>query len=94
MKTVQARLGHASATETLNTCAHLWPNSDSGTRSVLDAEMKLARELGDSANERAPVVVPPPRRGFAIARRPVSLRMARGFCGLLLCRETLMKAVF
>ncbi|MEN9593817.1 MAG: hypothetical protein RLY23_300, partial [Actinomycetota bacterium] len=58
VKTVQARLGHASATETLNTYAHLWPNSDSGTRSVVDAELKLARELRASANECGPVVVP------------------------------------
>jgi|GEM_PF-4457940 len=32
VKTVQARLGHASATETLDTYAHLWPDSEDRTR--------------------------------------------------------------
>ncbi len=30
--TVQARLGHASAAETLDTYSHLWPDSDDRTR--------------------------------------------------------------
>lgn len=37
VKTVQARLGHASATETLETYAHLWPDSDDRTRVTVDA---------------------------------------------------------
>jgi len=36
VKTVQARLGHASATETLDTYAHLWPDSDDRTREAID----------------------------------------------------------
>jgi integrase len=32
VKTVQARLGHASAAETLDTYSHLWPHSDDRTR--------------------------------------------------------------
>jgi len=36
VKTVQARLGHASAVETLNTYAHLWPDSEDRTRSAID----------------------------------------------------------
>lgn len=32
VKTVQARVGHASGTETLDTCSHLWPDSDDRTR--------------------------------------------------------------
>jgi hypothetical protein len=36
VKTVQARLGHASATETLNTYAHLWPESEDHTRAAID----------------------------------------------------------
>ena len=37
VKTVQDRLGHASATETLNTYAHLWPDSEDRTREAVDA---------------------------------------------------------
>lgn len=37
VKTVQARLGHASPTETLTTYTHLWPGEDERTRSALDA---------------------------------------------------------
>lgn len=36
VKTVQARLGHASAAETLDTYSHLWPDSDDRTREALD----------------------------------------------------------
>jgi integrase len=36
VKVVQARLGHASADETLNTYAHLWPGSEDNTRRALD----------------------------------------------------------
>lgn len=37
VKTVQARLGHASAAETLDTYSHLWPDSDDRTREAIDA---------------------------------------------------------
>jgi integrase len=37
VKTVQARLGHASATETLDTYAHLWPDSEDRTRDAVDS---------------------------------------------------------
>ncbi len=37
VKTVQARLGHASATETLDTYAHLWPDSEDRTREAIDS---------------------------------------------------------
>jgi integrase len=36
VKVVQARLGHASASETLDTYAHLWPDSDDLTREAID----------------------------------------------------------
>ncbi|MGH3440446.1 MAG: tyrosine-type recombinase/integrase [Nitriliruptorales bacterium] len=36
VKVVQERLGHASATETLDTCSHLWPSSDERTRIVVE----------------------------------------------------------
>src|SRR5215210_4895686 len=37
IKTVQARLGHASAAETLDTYSHLWPDSDDRTRAAVDS---------------------------------------------------------
>lgn len=43
VKTVQARLGHASAVETLDTYSHLWPDSDDRTRDAIDSV------LGESA---------------------------------------------
>ena len=39
MKTVQARLGHASAAETLDTYSHLWPDSDDRTREAVDTAL-------------------------------------------------------
>lgn len=39
VKTVQARLGHASAAETLDTYSHLWPDSDERTREALDSAL-------------------------------------------------------
>jgi integrase len=37
VKTVQARLGHASATETLEVYSHLWPDSEDDTRAAIDS---------------------------------------------------------
>ena len=37
VKTVQARLGHASAVETLDTYSHPWPDSDDRTRDAIDS---------------------------------------------------------
>jgi len=34
---VQARLGHKSAVETLDTYGHLWPDSEDDTRKAVDA---------------------------------------------------------
>jgi integrase len=36
VKVVQARLGHASASETLDTYSHLWPDSEDRTRAAID----------------------------------------------------------
>lgn len=36
VKVVQERLGHASATETLDTYSHLWPDSEDRTRAAVD----------------------------------------------------------
>ncbi|WP_414689468.1 tyrosine-type recombinase/integrase [Nocardioides sp.] len=40
-KTVQARLGHASPSETLETYAHLWHDSNDRTRFAVDAELRF-----------------------------------------------------
>src|SRR4051794_17458135 len=36
VEVVQARLGHKSALETLDTYGHLWPDSEDSTRSAVD----------------------------------------------------------
>jgi integrase len=36
VKVVQARLGHKSAMETLDTYGHLWPDSEDQTRKAVD----------------------------------------------------------
>ena len=52
VKIVQARLRHASAKTTLDTYAHLWPDSDESTRTAIDAVMQeRAQSLsGNSVN--------------------------------------------
>jgi integrase len=42
---VQARLGHATAAETLDTCSHLWPDSDDQTREAIAED--LTRPIAD-----------------------------------------------
>ncbi|MEZ0363422.1 tyrosine-type recombinase/integrase [Mycobacterium sp. pUA109] len=42
VKTVQSRLGHASAVETLDTYSHLWPDSDDRTRDAIDSVLGSA----------------------------------------------------
>lgn len=44
VKTVQARLGHASASETLDTYSHLWPDSDERTRAAVDLALGPAAD--------------------------------------------------
>jgi integrase len=44
VKTVQARLGHASAVETLDTYSHLWPDSDDRTREAVDSVLGLTAD--------------------------------------------------
>ncbi len=36
VKVVQSRLGHATADETLNTYAHLWPDTEDRSRAAVD----------------------------------------------------------
>jgi integrase len=42
VKVVQARLGHATAAETLDTYAHLWPDSEDRTRDAIDSMLGAA----------------------------------------------------
>ena len=42
VKTVQARLGHATAVETLDTYSHLWPDSEDRTREAVDSVLGAA----------------------------------------------------
>ena len=44
VKVVQTRLHHASAS-TLNTCAHLWPDSDETTRTAVGAVPVVSRGM-------------------------------------------------
>ncbi|MDM3973280.1 tyrosine-type recombinase/integrase [Mycobacterium marseillense] len=44
VKTVQARLGHASAVETLDTYSHLWPDSDDRTRDAVDSVLGVTAD--------------------------------------------------
>jgi integrase len=43
VKTVQARLRHASAKTTLDTYGHIWPDRDESTRAVVDAVLVAYR---------------------------------------------------
>ena len=49
VKTVQVRLGHASAAETLDTYSHLWPDSDDRTRAAVDSV--LGQTPGDTSTK-------------------------------------------
>lgn len=41
IKTVERRLGHATAAETLDTYAHLWPDSEDRTRDAVDSVLSV-----------------------------------------------------
>jgi integrase len=51
VKTVQARLRHASAKTTLDTYGHLWPDRDESTRAAIEAVL-VARETQDRPTTR------------------------------------------
>lgn len=57
VKTVQARLGHASAAETLDTYSHLWTDSDDRKRDAIDSvlvgEAGLGRDRGGGLDDKA-----------------------------------------
>lgn len=56
LATVQRALGHASATVTLKTYAHLWPTAEDRTRAAAAAMLADALSA-DAANQRAGVTL-------------------------------------
>ena len=48
---MQRRLGHATAAETLDTYAHLWPDSDDRTREAIDSVLGAADSPGTDGYE-------------------------------------------
>jgi integrase len=52
VKVVQARLGHASAGETLDTYSHLWPDSDDLTRAAVDAVLGAPADSTSRASSK------------------------------------------
>jgi integrase len=51
VKTVQARLRHASAKTTLDTYGHLWPDRDESTRATIEAVFATRAELSRNADD-------------------------------------------
>lgn len=66
MKTVQRRLGHATAAETLDTYAHLWPDSEDRTRAAVDSVLGPPGRASTTARPTAPLRLDRPRRGHDI----------------------------
>lgn len=54
VKTVQGRLGHKSATETLDTYGHMWADSDDRTRDAVDSILRTLCGLADCPCPRIP----------------------------------------
>jgi integrase len=46
VKVVQTRLGHASAAETLNTYAHIWPDDADVTRAAIQQALAVPARSG------------------------------------------------
>jgi integrase len=44
VKTVQGRLGHSSAAQTLDVYSHLWPDSDDRTQDAVDAVLRTVAD--------------------------------------------------
>lgn len=53
VKTVQARLRHASAKTTLDTYGHIWPGRDESTRAAVDAVITARTEQRRNSDEAA-----------------------------------------
>lgn len=50
VRVVQARMGHATAAETLDTYSHLWPDDDDRTRAAIDAMFAGAGTAADTVS--------------------------------------------
>ena len=50
VKTVQSRLGHASAAETLDTYSHLWHDAEDRTRQAVDSVLGARGQLSPAAS--------------------------------------------
>jgi integrase len=48
--TVQCRLGHKTAKETLDTYSHLWPDSEDRTRAAVDSVLGTGAVLAAAAD--------------------------------------------
>jgi integrase len=54
VKTVRARLRHASAKTTLDTYGHIWPDRDESTRAAVDAVITARTEQRRNGGEVSP----------------------------------------
>lgn len=54
VEVVQARLGHATADETLNTYAHLWPDTEERSRAAVDAGLGRFLAAARAGNAQVP----------------------------------------
>jgi hypothetical protein len=54
VKSVQRRLGHKSAVETLDTYSHLWPDSEDRTREAVDAVLGRPARGGGAVKRMCP----------------------------------------
>ena len=52
VKTVQARLRHASARTTLDTYGHIWPDRDESTRAAIDVVIAARTEQRRNSDDR------------------------------------------
>ena len=75
MKVVQARLGHATAAETLDTYSHLWPDAEDRTREAVDTV--LLRNLAAPAARSSTLRRFSQVRQVVVTSRPVRRILSR-----------------
>jgi len=74
VKTVQARLGHASAVETLDTYSHLWPDSGERSREAVDSVLGNPADCVRTSEARDSITAGQRRVVDESAYRPDSVR--------------------
>lgn len=62
VKTVQSRLGHKSASETLNVYSHMWVDSDDRTREAVDSVLSVRAESAESPQKSQSGTIDPNSR--------------------------------